>query len=342
MEFRRELWELRSSLWTLPISVEWHGQEDVAIVRLGHGLNLFEKQRSAGETALTQFGTRIGNKWQIMRGNLSLIANLSEHTDPQDVVRWEASRPQVRFRKPHKKSSDHLRDDDIFFAECVKAGIAKSAEEAELIHRVWCKTILHCLVNLRLSIGLLFVDLHALPYRSNWQNVLFAKIHSSGSGGPSQKYKRMPWCLLNTTLFAWIKSPGMVRWTVNVVHRPMWYTMIIRSEKRAAQIYRREYGRGYLWYLHDTILHLIPQSKKVYEHWQTSLSIPNLAISRGNHIKLDGAFPEKTKTEVSGKPRPPVHLPAAFNVATAKEVRSERINLLPEDVDLPNLPRVRQ
>lgn len=352
MQIRRELWELGTQLWTLPISATWIEQEDVAIVRVGHGLRLLDKQRQVASELLDKLGEKDGvGKWRVMRIKLLQFANQSEKTDPEDVVRWEAGKPSVTFRPQfNKRNAGSFAQEDVFFHELVLSGVCSTPDHAALLHHLWCKTILHCLVNRKLPINMLFMTLYALPCRSNWQNILLkddpqkalltvtsaSHIYKTPSPYPRAVIARMGKKLIGGKLLAWNKKSSRVLWTVNVFHKPMWYRMVACAENQANYRWGRRNGRPYLWYVRDTLKHLVPVIIKLYGQFLTHISLPIVPLSNSHAKQFRDDMPSGRVRDVSKEVRSPDDLPDVVGPHASRT--GDPFDLPAEDGALPDMP----
>lgn len=332
--FRRELWELVSQLWSLPLSVEWHFQDDVALVRLGHGLPLLECQRREGCALLDRVGERTGNRWSIPRGNLLTVARISDKTNPEDVLRWELGRPKVIEEDPDPGQKRH---DETFYAECAKAGIVPSPKAAEILHRSFCKVALHCLVNLHIPVNMMYAILYAVPYRVNWQAMVFRKMNL-------RKPPELQEALLDPRLLAWPRGADETQWTLGVEYRPMWRNMVAKAEQRARDLFRQIHNANYLVYLVDTIKHLMPTTKRLYGQWIREIEVPYVSLVADHGRKSPRGFPtskaairQNRYTSVAVPP----NMPDCWDAIKATEAPGQRFDLPETDADMPTVSGLR-
>lgn len=286
----RELWRLTGAYWALPIGVDFpDDQTDVAIVRIGHGLCLLNIQRETALARLTDVGaSRVASRLTILRSQLETVASPATETDPEKVVEWNPSEP-LRYRAP-KGNPDEARNRDEFFHDFAKIGWVPNPVQAEVLWQAFCRHALHWLINKGKPVDLGFCELHAIPMRPNWKEIVWAYHYNSGVKVPTIEELTTWLTHEELTMFARalpdksgrVQTKNHILWSIDVALKRPWWRESMRYER--AKRNRRHYRfKGELFrYLGGTkelLVRMLPVTRKLYEAYLSIIRRPFVVLN---------------------------------------------------------------
>lgn len=364
--FPREIWRLQGAYWSLPISVEWPGeQREVAAIRIGGGIRLLDIQLEAAQARLKAIGAEYeargdtGRRWWLVRSKLEAFCVLEGFVDPQSVVEW---RPMGRI-KYRDETNQTLRARDEFFYEFCKAGWMTNPYKAELFWFAFCKHALHWLVNEQKPVDMGFCQLVAVPLRANWKSILFDRFRKMGYGGFGQP--TMPGTtsvefitlvgneLLKGECTSWSsiqrsnkpersQRPRHIYWTLECLPGRSWWRATIAYERGRRKAQKKGEIARYCRRVSETIKRLLPILAKLYANYISTVKTPAARIS--SQLTASGKA-----SKAPGKKRgrnfnatPPAVVHPAYDLRRQTEVAAVEFGDPAEENcevrDLPDLP----
>jgi hypothetical protein len=283
----RELWILTHDYWSLPISVEWPYQHDVAMVRIGSGIRLLDSQRAVAQELLEKVGKRHENRWMLMRHVLEQVAIRADTENPEECVSWRPVKSYVQFKKRGKAAVfERMKQREAFFSDFCKSGILTDPAHAEILWTAFCKHALHTLVNRQEPVDMLFCELTPLPYRPNWMSLVSRaeKVTPDSARATAEDLVERGTLdyLLDPALTFYNRKAETIHWSITVRHLEMWYRMVTAAEKA------RKRGRTphtYLRLINDAMKRTLPMAVKCYAAYLAEVFRPSLftKVVRGVH-----------------------------------------------------------
>lgn len=363
--FTRELWSVRGPYFSLPISVEWPGdQREVAAIRIGGGIRLLDIQIEAAAARLQAIGAEYeargetGKRWWLVRSKLEAFCVPEGFVDPQSVVEW---RPIERI-KYRDETNQKLRARDEFFYEFCKTGWMTNPYKAELIWFAFCKHALHWCVNEQKPVDMGFCHLVPVPLRANWKSILFDRFRTMGYGAFA---KVMPGTrsvefitlvgneLLKGECTSWSarqtanapersQRPRHIYWTLECLPGRSWWRATIAYERGRRKAEKKGEIARYCRKVSETIKRSLPILAKLYANYISTVKTPAARVSSqltasGKASKAPG---KKRGRSFNATPPPVVH--PAYDLRRQAEVAPVELGDTAEENcevrELPDLP----
>lgn len=165
---KTELWEINTEVWSLPINIEWIG-DDYAYVDLGAGVPLLNLQYRTLKMAFDEYGYEENDRICITKMNLLQIATKSHEEDPEMVVRWTPR------KNPLEEAPNESDEEDEFLEQLVNCGWFKDLASIKSFWSALCKHMMHWTIVQKKTIDLKFARITCLPFRPNWKEMLLSK-----------------------------------------------------------------------------------------------------------------------------------------------------------------------
>lgn len=268
-----ELWLISQDDWVLPVSAIPVTSGDKKLYAVADVIGFDRHQWEAVHAILTPASVGIdGIFWIIPRIGLSAVATKAQGIHPKWYVKWQGRSPvkpklefgleqQIETPEPTaatREFIDHIalkaralsREDVLFVWECIVSEIPK-----------W-------LTEKRKPISFGYFSIWALPYRTNWKQVLLAKYPNVASTMRMSKEKRNARLSLttferdiqHTDLVEFHADTKTIGWTIEAVPTKHWDEWIQDAEsKRRKHLGPTNYAKVWsrlIWKLQNIIYDL--------------------------------------------------------------------------------------
>lgn len=318
-----ELWLLRGSYWSFPITVTWH--DVLGEVTLGAGLPLLKSQVKVASTFLKEISQHeVDGKLFVLKTVLEAHGEPST-ADPEDLVEWVPSRK-------NKEVQGYVIPEE-FLNEFCKSGYCP-IKDPLLMDIVWlglCKWMLHWVAVLNRPIDLYFARLVPLQLRKNWAPLLVKfenaevddKINPSygkiaqkfspnarsmiqrGICGMALRHEMTSVIKMNKCWSSQYRQP-ILDWTLEVITQGPWDEMIERVETLRQSKYRHG---NYNSDVRRQMKRQLPDVLLAYAHYLEKTSQPTCRLLRVQPDRITGKLAPIVPGEHKG-----FHLTHSFDI----------------------------
>lgn len=166
----KEIWEIPTPKWTLPILAEWSTNQ-YARVTPGAGVPLLDIQVKAVSDLIIKHGWEAHGELFINPSELEKIGRKSQKRNPEEIVVWNPKRLTI------KDPADKTNEDDMeFFETFCESGHMKNVDEIKVFWGVACKHMLNWMAVDGRTVNLQFAKMFMVPYRPNWKSLIFQHL----------------------------------------------------------------------------------------------------------------------------------------------------------------------
>lgn len=304
--------------WSLPLAVSWPEQNDVAEVQILTTIPLLNIQHTAMTAKLNSISSYRNGAWWILRADLNVVAR-QVTDDVEQYIVWRPMDARVKFRTPEHP------DRDEFFAEYARTGIINDPVKAEIIFVSFCKHMLSWMLNEQRPVHLGFCDLHAVPFRPNWKQLIFQSQRSRQNPDKSKVWSDKDLAkisveelikrgtgdaLIDPRLLFWNKKDGHMYWSIEARPRSMWWRMV-----KAVEMAKRRKRSGVLYFrgICDTMKRFIPHGLDIYASHIQQVVLPFVRLAAhcrasGRSFKTDYKHLPVDKAPVLPSGQPAAHV----------------------------------
>ncbi len=320
----RELRQLKGPYWALPLQVEWvRAGVDPGQLILGEDVPLLKIQMAAARNRLLEAGAweQQGALWLGQDALDQIAPSVPYNEDPEQLVEWRPWNDTVEYRKEpwrgkNAERRESARNRDEFFHEFCKLGWVHEPWVAEILWDAFMQHAMHWLLNEQRPVDFFFFQLHALPFRPNWKEMvrqLELTRYCDRITGEARWKDPEEW-FLDSRLTSLDENKFKLQWMLEVLPTRNWKEFSSRYERArwrwpTINSDRRRYALRTLRLVKLKVPHL----KKIYDDYFSRVSAPYLGL-RSECCAGDAISP-KTKIAPGRMEDCPDSLPSASRYA---------------------------